>query len=92
MRNITTRSVRNALAMFLMLLRNNMKQEVIAFNFSTSQQVVSNTIDSVSSALEEHFVPHYLGYHHITRDQALEDHSIKLTSDVLGKSDSGLHV
>lgn len=69
-----------------------MKQEVIAFNFSTSQQVVSNTIDAVSAALEEHFVPNYLGYHHITRDQALQDHSIKLTSDVLGKSDSRLYL
>lgn len=69
-----------------------MKQEVIAFNFSTSQQVVSNTIDSVSLALEKYFVPHHLGYYHITRDEALERHSIKLTSNVLGKSDTRLYL
>lgn len=92
MRNTETRSIRNALAMFLMLLRLNMKQEVIGYNFSTSQQVVSNTIDSVSAALEEYFVPHNLGYLHITREQALEHHSIKLTSNVLGQSESRVYV
>lgn len=83
MRNTETRSLRTALAMFLLLLRNNMKQEVIAHNFSTTQQVVSKTIDAVSLALEEHFVPKYLGYHHITREEALSKHSIQLTSKVL---------
>lgn len=90
MRNTLTRSVRNALAMFLLLLRNNMKQEVIAHNFSTTQQVVSKTIDAVPLALEENFVPNYLGYHHITREEALEKHSIKLTSKVLKQPESRL--
>lgn len=76
--------------MFLLLLRNNMKQEVIAHNFSTTQQVVSKTIDAVSLALEENFVPNYLGYHHITREEALEKHSIKLTSKVLKQPESRL--
>lgn len=66
MRNTGARSVRSALGMFLMLLRNNTKQELIAYNFSTTQQVVSQAI-----ALEQNFVPEYLGYHHITRDEAL---------------------
>lgn len=75
-----------------MLLRNNLKQEIIAFDFSTSQQVVSHTIDAVSAALEEHFVPKHLGYYHITRDEALEQHSIKLTSNVLGQSSNRLYL
>lgn len=90
MRNTATRSLRNALAMFLLLLRNNMKQEIIAHNFSTTQQVVSSTIDAVSAALHEHFVPKHLGYYHITRDEALEKHSIKLTSKVLGQPETSL--
>lgn len=92
MRNTSTRSLRNALAMFLLLLRNNMKQEIIAFNFSTTQQAVSKTIDAVSLALEENFVPFHLGYHHITREEAIEKHSITLTSKVLGKSEMKLCV
>lgn len=90
MRNTTTRSVRDALAMFLMLLRNHVKQELIAFNFGTYQQVVSSTIDAVSVALEEHFVPKHLGYYHITREEALEKHSIKLTSTILGQPENRL--
>lgn len=69
-----------------------MKQELIAFNFSTTQQVVSKTIDTVSAALEKNFVPNYLGYHHITREEAIEKHSIKLTSKVLNQPESRLCV
>ncbi len=90
MRNTETRSLRTALAMFLLLLRNNMKQEVIAHNFSTTQQVVSRTIDAVSVALHDNFVPEFLGYYHITREEALKKHSIKLTSTVLGQDESRL--
>lgn len=85
MRNTDARSRRSALGMFLMLLRNN-----IAFNFSTTQQVVSQAIDSVSIALANNFVLNYLGYHHITREEALQKHSIKLTSNVLNKSEDCL--
>ena len=92
MRSTTTRSIRDALAMFLMLLRNNMKQEVIAFNFNTSQQVVSKAIDSVSVSLEEHFVPQFLGYYHITREEALERHTVQITSNVLGGSENRLYL
>lgn len=46
---------------------------------------MSKTIDAVSLALEEHFVPKNLGYYHMTRDEALEKHSIHLTSKVLGQ-------
>lgn len=67
-----------------------MKQELIAFNFNTTQQVVSKTIDTVSLLLEEYFVPKNLGYHHITREKALEEHSIKLTSNVLQQPESRL--
>lgn len=67
-----------------------MKQEIIAHNFSTTQQVVSNTIDAVSSCLEEYFVPKHLGYYHITREEALQKHSIKLTSKILGQADDRL--
>lgn len=69
-----------------------MKQEVIAHNFSTTQKVVSKTIDAVSLALEENFVPKHLGYYHITREEALEKHSIQVTSKVLGQPEERLCV
>lgn len=67
-----------------------MKQEIIAYNFSTTQQVVSKTIDAVSLALEEHFVPKNLGYYHMSRDEALDKHSIPLASKVLGQPEHRL--
>ncbi|OXA43866.1 hypothetical protein Fcan01_21665 [Folsomia candida] len=85
MRNTSARSVRNGLAMFLLLLRNNLKQEVIAEMFGTTQQVVSRTIDKVSLILEREFVPKYLGYYHITREEALEKHSRSMSSRAIGQ-------
>lgn len=67
-----------------------MKQEIIAHNFGTTQQVVSKTIDMLSAALEKYFVPKYLGYHHITRQEVLERFSIKLTGNVVGQAESSL--
>lgn len=51
---------------------------------------MSSTIDAVSAALDEHFVSKHLGYYHITREEALEKHSIKLTSKVLGQPETRL--
>lgn len=67
-----------------------MKQEVIAHNFATTQQVVSQTITAVATTLHENFVPKYLGYYHMTREEALQKHSIQLTSKVLGQSQTRL--
>lgn len=67
-----------------------MKQELVAFNFFKTQQLVSATIDAVSTALDEHFVPKNFGYYHISREEALEKHSVKLTSKMLDQPDDRL--
>ncbi len=51
---------------------------------------MSSTINAVSAALDEFFVPKHLGYYRITREEALEKHSIKLTSKVLGQPETRL--
>jgi hypothetical protein len=86
MRNSSGRSIRNALAMLLILLRTNLKQEAIGHMFGTTQQIVSSTIDTVSSILEKTFVTENLGYHHISREEALTNHSNGLTSRALNQS------
>jgi hypothetical protein len=90
MRNSSARSIRNALAMMLILLRTNLKQEAIGHMFGTTQQIVSSTIDTVSSILERTFVTQNLGYSHITRDEALASHSNGLNSRVLNQSSEKL--
>jgi hypothetical protein len=92
LRNTHNRSSRNALAMLLMVLRNNVTQEFVASLFNTTQRIVSASIDSVCTALSEEFVPQYLGYLHLTREEALERHSVKLTNGVLGEDSSHLCV
>ena len=41
----------------------------------THQARVSNAIEAVSNALLKNFVPYYLGYEQLTRDQVLEQHT-----------------
>lgn len=92
MRNSSARTIRDGLAMFLILLRCNLKQEAIGDMFGTSQQVVSKTIDTVTTLLERSFVPNHLGYLHISRDDALENHSRSLTSRAVGQPPESLCV
>jgi hypothetical protein len=91
-RNTSNRTAKDALGMFLILLRTNNTQEFIAHLFGTTQRIVSEAISSVGLALEEDFVPKFLGYSHthMSREEALEKHSIKLTSGVLQQDASRL--
>jgi hypothetical protein len=71
MRESANRSLQNALGIFMILLRLNLSQRVIAFLFGVSQSVVSDAIDAVSEVLLEKFVPLHLGYEHLSREQIM---------------------
>ncbi len=65
--------------MFLCMLRLNVSQPVLAIMFGIKNvMTVSDAIDSVSRALEEYFVPHYLGFQHMTREEAITKHGRKI--------------
>jgi len=68
--------------LFLVLLRQNLPQNLIGFMFNTNQQVVSEAVDTVSKLLEELFVPLYLGYTHISRNDAIRLHSRQFFHDL----------
>lgn len=87
MRSTDNRSVTNALAMFLMMLRMNQSQYKIAALFNTEQQRVSDAIDRVSKLLDENFVPLHLGFNHISVQQMVESHSTKM-SNILTENQS----
>jgi hypothetical protein len=75
MRESSNRSICNALGMFLVMLRLNLSQRVIAFMFGVnSQSSVSEAIDTVSEVLLQKFVPLHLGYQHLTREELLHRH------------------
>jgi len=57
------------------VLRLNLTQKFIAFLFGTSQQIVSDAVDAVTTVLLEHFVPANLGLAHLSREDAIRNHS-----------------
>ncbi|OXA46806.1 hypothetical protein Fcan01_18239 [Folsomia candida] len=74
-RNTANRSVRNSLAIFLMKLRLNLSQRVIAFLFGISHQsTISETISSVLKSLLASFAPLYTGYGHKTGQELFDQH------------------
>lgn len=74
MRNTSERSIPNAVAMMLMLLRTGCTQELLAYCFETEQRVVSDAINAVSTLLDKKFVPENLGIHHVTLEEVTENH------------------
>ncbi|XP_035714512.1 uncharacterized protein LOC118438406 [Folsomia candida] len=86
--NSVNRSVRNALAIFLMLLRHNLAQKVLGSLFGIpNQSCVSETIDAVATALDNHFVKKYLGFEHLSCEAALRDHSRPIYSKLFKEED-----
>jgi hypothetical protein len=88
MRASSNRQVQNALAMVLMILRLNLTQRFIGFLFRVDQQVVSLAVSTVADLLTELYVPEHLGYGHISRDQAIAQHSLGLFNELFGKYES----
>jgi hypothetical protein len=88
MRSSSNRHAANALGMFWMVLRLNLTQTFIAFLFRTEQRVVSQAIQSVSDLLHELYVPRHLGYAHLSREAAIEQHSHVLFNQLFNKHES----
>ncbi|OXA46662.1 hypothetical protein Fcan01_18834 [Folsomia candida] len=85
LRNSPNRTIRSALAIFLMKLRLNISQRVLAFLFGIkNQSTVSESISAVLDALLSTFVPLHSGYNHITREDLHEKHMRKFYTEILG--------
>jgi hypothetical protein len=88
MRISSNRHPRNALAMFLMMLRLNLTQKFLAFLFRVEQTTVSLAIQTVSDLLLELHTPRHLGYRHLSRDLAIENHSRVLFNELFQRFES----
>jgi hypothetical protein len=90
MRESSNRDLRNALGIFLVMLRLNLSQRVLAFLFGISNQsVISTTIGTVSKILLTKFVPLHLGYKHLTRDQLMQ-HQRKMYHTILDRDEEDM--
>ena len=67
LRSSCNRTIRDALAIYLMKLRLNLSQEAIGILFGIQNQSrISDTISTVSNSIYEKFTPKYLGCTHLT--------------------------
>ncbi|CAF1533143.1 unnamed protein product [Adineta ricciae] len=83
MRNSHNRSVRTALAVFLMKMRLGISNRVLGslFHFK-NQRTVAHLIHSVRVALMQDFTSHYLGLQHIDRQTALDHHQTAIATEL----------
>ncbi|OXA52003.1 hypothetical protein Fcan01_13830 [Folsomia candida] len=90
----SNRSVENALALFLMKMRLDLPQKVLALLFGIDgQQRVSETITRVAEVLDREFVPYNLGCGemHLNREMA-ESHDSEFYHRILDTPPKSLHV
>ncbi|CAG7786339.1 unnamed protein product [Allacma fusca] len=90
MRDSQNRSIRNALAIFLIKLRMDLSQDQIAHLFRTNQPCVSETFHRVLDLLTEYYVPRYHGFGHITRQELIENHQTQLTTALCDLLEEGI--
>ena len=66
-RNTQNRSARTAIACLLLKLRSGISHQVLATLLSfKDKRTVSSVIHSAHKAVGEYFVPHFLGFEHVT--------------------------
>ena len=87
MRNTHIRSVRTALAVFLMKIRLGISNRVLASLFHlTNKRIVSYIIRSVREALMKDFTPHHIGLQHIDRQTVLNHHQTAIATELFTTS------
>jgi hypothetical protein len=82
------RTIRVALAIFLVKMRLGLSNTVLASMFHLkNKRTVSRIIHSTARALQEHFVPKHLGFQHIDREIVLQKHQTSIASELMTESD-----
>jgi hypothetical protein len=90
LKNTSTRSNRVALGCLLMKLKLGLSNSVLASLVGIrDKRQMSRIIASARMALAKHFVPHYLGLAHLTREEVLSHHTSPIASGLL--SEGGKH-
>jgi hypothetical protein len=81
MRTSSVRSIRTALAIFLMKMRLGLTNRVLSSIFHIkNKQTISRIVHQVCNTLVNKFVPHYLGLNHIDRKTVLNNHQTSIAT------------
>ena len=84
MRNTDNRSISMAIGCLLVKLRLGLSNSVIATLVSIDdRRTIRHIIESARKALMKHFVPSYLGFHHVSRETFIKCHTRPLAKQLL---------
>ena len=88
MRNSRVRSIRVALAIFLLKMRLGLSNRVLSSLFHLkTKRVVSRIVHETAEALLKDFVPYHLGFQHIDRKTVLQNHQTSIASQLMCDQD-----
>lgn len=87
MRNSHNRSKKQALAMWLMLMKSGITQEHLAMDFDVDQKTVSNACKVVGDLIYKFFTQRHLGFGSIKREDVIQNHNRKTTQIALSVPD-----
>jgi hypothetical protein len=83
-RNSCNRSIRNAVGLFLTKLRLGVSNKVLTTIFQFSNpKAVCRTLSAVREAMVSKFVPRYVGFNNISRQDIIDYHSSPLATRLL---------
>ena len=74
-RNAPVRSSRMSLGIFLFKLRSGISNKLLSTIFAITKSSIRQAIASVRVALTVNFVPLYLGFQHITRQDVIDNYT-----------------
>ena len=84
LRTTDVRTPRMAVASLLVKLRLGVSHDTLCTLFGVDdKRRVSRILESANNALTQYFVPKYLGFHRITREQVLKQHTRPLAQQLL---------
>ena len=91
MQNSRVRSIRVALAVFLVKMRLGVSNRVLGSIFRLkNKRAVSRIVHEVAEALSKDFVPYNLGFQHIERDTVLRYYQTSVASQLMADHDDQL--
>lgn len=79
------RSKRTCIAILLMKLRSALSNKLLAVLFHMTKFQVRRAIVSARTSLMRDFVPHNLGFNHITREEVIQNHTRQLARNLMTK-------
>lgn len=77
------RSKRTCIAILLMKLRSALSNKLLAVLFHMTKFQVRRAIVSARTSLMRDFVPHNLGFNHITREEVIQNHTRQLARNLM---------